>query len=138
MKDAKARSFVVIMIIIAVSALLLRIVIEQLIKINIAQNESNAQVTLRLIATALENYAKDHQASFPTSLSILTKNNPPYLDKDYLAESPIKGYEYSCSRLDSFGYSCSAQPVKCKLTGRMDYNITTAGILISEDCSKKE
>lgn len=132
------RSFVAIIIIITLSVFLLRIAIEQIIKINISQNESLALTTLKSISTALENYAKDNQNSFPTGLSILTQSMPAYLDRDYIADSPIKGYNYSCLRLDSLGYSCSAMPVKCNLSGKITYNIITGGSLVSEECGKRE
>lgn len=138
MKDTRARSFVTIMVVIAISSLLLRIAIEQIIKINISQNESNASSTLKLISTALENYAKDHLGVYPSELSALTQTSPPYLDKDYIASSTIKGYNYSCSRLEPSGYSCSANPTRCGLTGNMIYTISSGGLLISEVCSRKE
>jgi len=138
MKNIKGRSFVAIMIIVAVTSLLLRFGIEQLIKINIIQNESVAQATLKLISTALENYAKDNRAAFPSSLSLLVRSNPAYLDQDYISKSPIRGYEYSCSRLEPSGYACSAAPIKCDLSGRAIYTITTGGSLVLEECSKKE
>lgn len=127
-----------LMIVIAVCALFLKVSVEQIMKMSIKQNELTALSALKLISASLENYAQDHQGLFPKDMLSLTKNNPPYLDRDYLADSPIKGYEYACSRLDPFGYSCSAEPVKCGLTGKTDYNITTAGLLISEDCRKDE
>jgi len=65
MRNIRGKSFITIMIVIAISALLLRIAIDRLIKINIAQNESNAQGTLKLISAALENYAKDHSGAIP-------------------------------------------------------------------------
>ena len=138
MIDNKAKSFVTIMIVIAVSALLLRITIEKIIRINITQNESHASVTLKLISAALENYAKDNHAVFPANLSILTQTKPPYLEKDYISKSPLRGYNYSCPRLEPSGYSCYATPVKCKLTGEMVYTITTGSLLVSDGCEKKE
>lgn len=138
MKDTKARSFVMIMITIAVSAVFLRVVIESVIKISIVQNESNAQATLRLISAALENYAKEHLGSFPLNLSALVQSDPPYIDKTYISKSSIRGYKYSCSRLESSNYSCSAQPVICNLTGRMIYTVTTGGLFLSEECRKKD
>ena len=126
------------MIVIATCALLLRIVIDRVIKINIAQNESTAQGTLKLIATALENYSNDNRGGYPEDLSLLTKPSPPYLDKDYITQSPFKGYNYSCLRLEASGYNCSASPARCKLSGNLVYNITTGGILVSEECNKKE
>lgn len=138
MRDTKARSFVAIIVIIAVSSLILRVAIEQVIKINITQNESDASGNLKLISTALENYAKDHLGVFPLDISVLTKTSPAYLDKDYIASSPVKGYNYSCTRLEPSGYSCSATPTRCGLTGNMIYTISSGGLLISEECNKKE
>ena len=137
MENKKARSFVTIMIVIGLFAFLLRFLIEGVIKINISQNESNASVTLKLISAALENYADEKSGMYPESLSFLTKANPPYLDKDYISESPIKGYYYTCSRLEPTGYSCSASPLKCGLSGKLNFTVTTGGVLVSETCERK-
>ncbi len=134
----KAKSFVTIMIVIAVLALILRVVIERVIDINIAQNESNAQGTLKLISAALENYAKDNQGTYPTDLSALTSAKPAYLDREYIAPSASKGYNYNCSRLEASGYSCTAGPTRCNLTGKISYTITTGGVLVSEECERKD
>lgn len=138
MKNRKARSFVTIMMAIAVCALVLRVLIEKLTKINIAQNESGALITLKLISTALENYARDNSGAYPADFSLLAQTSPPYLDKNYLLKSPLRGYNYSCLRLGPSGYSCSAAPTRCRLTGNTVYTITTGGSLISEACEKKE
>lgn len=138
MRDIRGRSFVAIMIIIAVSSLILRVAVEQVIKINITQNESDASGNLKLISTALENYAQDHLGVFPLDISVLTQTHPAYLDKDYIASSPVKGYNYSCVRLEPSGYSCSANPTRCGLTGNTIYTISSGGLLISEECSKRE
>ena len=115
----KGRSFVTIMVVIAIFSLLLRIAIEKIIKINVTQNESTAQATLKLISAALENYAQDHLGEYPGNFTVLVKDTPSYLDKDYLMESSVKGYDYSCSTLEASGYSCSAVPIKCNLDGRI-------------------
>lgn len=138
MNNIKARSFVVIMIVIAMSALVLRMLMGWFINMNIAQNESNAQSTLKLISAALENYSKDNQGVYPVQFSVLTESKPPYLDKDYIKQSPVKGYDYDCTRLDATGYSCYAFPTRCKLTGMVAFSVTTGNLLISEDCDKKE
>lgn len=139
MKNTQGLSFVTVMVIIAVSAIFLRFGIEQIIKFNIEQNESVALATLKIISAALENYAKDNHGVFPTDISVLIKTSPQYLDRDYILESPIKGYYYSCSRLEPSTYSCSAVPAECKLTGKKIYSIATGGSLASEEeCSKKE
>lgn len=136
-KDTRARSFVAIMITIALSALVLRFATERIIKFSIAQNESYASETLKLLSAALDNYAKDHLGTYPASISVLTQSQPSYLGKDYLAQSPIKGYDYDCLRLEASGYSCSAQPVKCGLTGNRIYTMSTGAVLVSEECGKK-
>ena len=138
MHDIRARSFVLIIVVIALLVLVLRITIERVIKTGLAQNESNASATLKLISVALQNYAKDNHDTFPSGISLLVKTNPQYLDKDYEDKSPIKGYIYSCPRLEPAGYSCSAVPLKCNLTGKMSYTISTGGLLVSEECTKRD
>ena len=135
--NLKARSFVSIMIIIAFSALLLRLVISKIIIYNIQQNQYLAQSNLKLFSTALENYTKDNQGVYPVNINQLTKGKPVYLEKDYLAVPAIAGYEYDCQRLDAIGYNCSAAPVNCKLTGRVIYTVSTGGLIIAESCEKK-
>lgn len=137
-RNKRGKKFVTLMLVIAVCALLLRVAVEKIIKVSISQNEAAASSTIKLIATALENYAKDKQGVFPTDLSVLTKTTPPYLDKNYLSHSSIKGYYYSCPRLEPTGYSCLATPKRCNLTGKAVYTITTGALFVSEECSKKE
>jgi type II secretory pathway pseudopilin PulG len=137
MINKKAKSFVVIMIVIALSALALRMLISEIISVSSSQNESNALSTLKLISAAFENYAKDHQGIYPDKLPVLTQSKPPYLDKDYIQQSPLKGYSYNCSRLDAAGYSCYALPTRCKMTGNVAFTVTTGSLLISEDCDTK-
>lgn len=137
-ENKRGRSLITIMMIIAVLSLFLRFGIERVIKITIAQNESNARLALKMLSTALESYAHDHLGTFPTDLSILTQENPAYLDKDYLNQSPIKGYYYNCLRLADSGYSCSATPVRCNISGKVIYSITTGGLFVAEECSRKE
>lgn len=136
--NRKGISFITIMVTIAIFALVLRFAIDKVIKITVEQNDTNAQTTLKLISAALENYAKNNSGVFPDALSVLIKNDPPYLDKDYINKSPVRGYEYNCSRLEASGYSCSAAPIKCGLTGTMFYTVTTGGLVVSEACAKGE
>ena len=138
MLKSYGRSLVLIMVVIAIAALTLRLVIDQIIKLDITQNESNAAVTLKFISAALENYAKANSGTFPADLALLTQNNPPYLDKEYTVKSQTKGYNFNYQRLDPSGYSCSAIPTRCGLTGKRSYTISSGGTLVSEECSKKE
>lgn len=138
MKNRRGASFVTIMIVVALASLLLRFSIDKVIRMNIEQNESGAQSALKMIAASLENYAKDNRGVFPNSLSILTSAKPHYLDKDYNALSPLKGYNYTCARIEPAGYDCSAIPVECGITGKRVYTVATGGSFVSEDCNKKE
>ena len=137
MSNRKARSFVTIMILVALSALLLRLAINRLIVFNIEQNQFIAQGNLKLLSAALENFAKANKGEYPTQISQLTKANPAYLERNYMLDSPLKGYEYDCQRLDLAGYNCQAQPVNCQFTGKKVFSVSTGGLTITEDCEKK-
>lgn len=137
MFNRQARSFVTIMIVVALSALLLRLAVQKVIIYNIEHNQLLAQVNLKLLSTALENYAKNNKNTYPSSIDQLTKSKLVYLERNYLAVSSIRGYEYDCQRLDAVGYSCSATPVDCKLTGKMVYSVSTGGLILAESCDKK-
>ncbi len=86
----------------------------------------------------MENYSRDHLSSYPASISLLLKSEPAYIDKDYVSESVVKGYSFSCPRLETSGYSCHAEPVQCQLSGTKQFTVTTGGVIVSEDCDKKE
>ncbi|MDO8489658.1 MAG: hypothetical protein Q7S42_06100 [Candidatus Omnitrophota bacterium] len=137
MFNRKARSFVTIMIVVALSAFLLRLAIHKVIIYNIQQNQLLAQVNLKLLSTALENYAKDNKNQYPENIEALIQNKPAYLERNYLAVSSVRGYEYDCQRLDSGGYNCSATPLDCKFSGKMVYTVSTGGLIIAESCDKK-
>jgi len=137
MINCKARSFVTIMVVVALCALLLRLGLYRIIIYQIQQNQLAAQINLKLFSTAMENYAKDNNNLYPLSVDSLTKHTPVYLEKDYLAAASLAGYEYDCPRLDAGGYSCSAAPVNCKFTGKMIYSVSTGGLIMAESCDKK-
>ncbi|HOW43122.1 MAG TPA: hypothetical protein P5110_08815 [Candidatus Omnitrophota bacterium] len=138
MSGQSGKGFLTFILIIACIALFLRFFIVQIIRINSAQNEANALETLKLMSTAIENYSRDHLSSYPSSISMLLKSEPAYIDKDYVSESVVKGYSFSCPRLETSGYSCYAEPVKCQLSGTKQFTVTTGGVIVSEDCDKKE
>lgn len=136
--NRKGRSFVTIMIVIALGALAVRIAIEQIMRRTIVQNEDNAITTLKLFSASFESFAKNNRGVFPDTLAQLTSADPPYLDKSYVAQSPIKGYAFSCPRLEPSNYGCVAVPARCGLTGKKVYSISTGGTVTSDECSKKE
>ncbi|MBU1726560.1 MAG: hypothetical protein KJ880_02910 [Candidatus Omnitrophica bacterium] len=128
------KSFIAIMIVLGVLAFVLRFGVDKLIKFTMGQNEANASVTLKSVAAALENYAKDNHGKYPSDLFELTKTNPTYLDRDYIHVAPFKGYVYSCPKLEPAGYICQAEPLKCDLTGRISYSVATGNLFASEEC----
>jgi len=135
--NKKARSFVTIMIIVAILAFLLRWAVQKIIVYNTGHNQLLAQMNLKLLSTALENYAKNNKNLYPVNVDLLIKSDPVYLERNYLTASSIRGYEYDCQRLDETGYNCSAAPINCKLTGKMMYSVSTGGLIIAENCDKK-
>jgi hypothetical protein len=135
--NKKARSFVTIMIVVACCAFLLRMAVQKIIVYNTGHNQLLAQVNLKLLSTALENYAKNNKNIYPTNIDQLTKSQPVYLERNYLTASSIRGYEYDCQRLDETGYNCSAEPIDCKLTGKMKYSVSTGGLIIAQICNKE-
>jgi type II secretory pathway pseudopilin PulG len=137
--NTKARSFLTVIIIIAFVALFLRFSSVQIIKWTIDQNEANAQESLKLVSTALELYAKDHMGMYPQTLNVLIQSKQAYINKEYIAESGTrKGYVFACSRLEQSGYSCSANPRVCGLTGKKVFSVTTGGSWATEECLKNE
>jgi len=133
MKDIKSLRFVIIIIIIPIFILFLRFSIEQIIKININRNESKAQINLKTISRALENYALDHKGKYPADESLLINRKPPYL-RNYYHGKIIDGYIYNLT-LTETGYTLVASPVKCGLTAEKIYSITTGGVLTETACS---
>jgi len=137
MFNCKAKSFVTIMVVVALSAFLLRLGLHRIIIYRIEQNQLAAQINLKLFSTAMENYASDNKNVYAQSIDLLTKHNPVYLERDYLAITSLRGYEYDCQRLDAGGYSCTASPVDCKLSGKMVYTVSTGGLMMTENCDRK-
>lgn len=138
MPNYKGASFVTIMVIIAVCALLLRFTAQKLIEFNISQNEAYALESLKLVSAALESFAENNNGAYPLSLLELTDARPPYLDKQYIQLSPVKGYDYDCPKLDATGYICNAAPLKCKLTGNLEFIASTGAVLVTQECDKEE
>lgn len=136
--SCNAKSFITMMIVISISAVLLRFGLEYLIKFSVKQNESNALSTLKLVSAAIEKYAKDHKGIFPDNITKLLDAEPYYLDKDYTGQSLLKGYNFSCNRLEEPGYSCYARPIICRISGNTVYSVSTGGVIKTENCYKKE
>ncbi len=134
----KGRSFLVLVTAAGLLSLLLSVLGEKVIGVVVTRNNAAAAATLKSIATGLESYGKEHEGQYPDDFSVLTKGTPPYIDRDYLMESPHNGFNYFCSRLDKTGYNCSAIPIKCGITGSKNFAVATGNLFVSEDCDKNE
>lgn len=130
-----AFTLVEIMVTVSIVALLAVIAIPQLLRARMVANESNAKATLKTISTALETYAAESAQGYPTDISVLATIKPPYLNQNYIADSPIQGYNYTCDSLGVSSYICSAEPQSCGWTGSKIYTITTGGVFAEADCN---
>ena len=117
------------------SELLLTLAIPSLLRARMTANESSTRAALKTIAAALETHASDTGVGYPTNISALLEGDPPYINRNYIAESPIEGYNYGCDFLEVGGYSCSATPVSCNQTGSKIYTITTGALFSEKECN---
>lgn len=130
----KGFTLVEIMIVIAIVALLAAIAIPNLLRARVNANESNAQATLKSIATAMESYASANNGKYPTAITDLTGATPPYLNEDLTALSR-HGYTMACGTLTAGAYSCTATPTTCGKTGTKTYTMATGAVLTNAACS---
>jgi type II secretory pathway pseudopilin PulG len=122
----------------AIVTLLAVIVIPQLLSSRMAVNQSAARANLKALSAALEAYAAKGQQGYPADISDLIKAKPPILNKNYIADSPLQGYNYDCITLDASGYSCSAWPEHCGRSGSKQYTVTTSGVFSERDCQSDD
>ena len=124
-KKQNAFTLVEIMIVVVIIALLAAIAIPNLLRAKNQAQEAAAQANLKLMASALENYAAINSA-YPTTTSALMGVTPPYLSVDYFTGTH-SGYTYSHS-LGGYSYLISAYPAFSQ-PGIASFTITTGGIL---------
>ena len=136
-RKAKGFTLVEIMVIISIIIILASIAIPNLLRTRLSANESAAQIILKTISTACENYAAANDGTYPTAISDLTETVPSYLNEDYTA-TPQKGYEFACNIMTVAGYSCKATPTTCNRTGAKTFTIATGGVSSYVDCTEVE
>ena len=128
----KGFTLVEIMIVVAIIALLAAIAIPNLLRARVNANESNAQATLKTIATAAESFAAANNGNYPAAMANLLTPlaNPAYLNEDYVASSPRQGYNFAVVGVLSIaGYTFSAVPVTLNTTGTRAFSICTGAVL---------
>ena len=121
----KGFTLVEIMIVVAIVALLVGVAIPNLLRVRINANQTSAQATVRSFASACETYAAANAALYPTEVTDLTTDTPPYFPFDPTAASR-EGYYFTVVFGDN-SYMILATPLPN--TGDWDYRATTGMIL---------
>ena len=117
-------TFVEMMIVVAIIALLMSITIPNLLKARMTADDASAQAILKTIAAALENYAAVNNV-YPTNPNDLIGVTPPYLNENYFS-GPHNGFTFSYFLAD-YDYTIVAAPIS-GTSGTRSYSITTGAV----------
>ena len=127
-----SRSFTLIeiMIVIAILALLAALTLPNLLRAKINANESTAIASLHLISSAAQSY-KSVNPTFPANLSVLSSEDPPYIDIVLGCPNPPclkQGYYFNLSGSTNT-FIAVAYPQDYGKTGKRSFCIDESGVI---------
>jgi prepilin-type N-terminal cleavage/methylation domain-containing protein len=135
MRKSKGFTLVEIMIVVAIIALLAAITIPNLLKPQQTARNSAAKGELRTLATAIENYAIDNNAVYPTDLDDLATDYIPAVPCTTTGTNGTKGgFTYFCDSVAVGSYNIVAVPTSKGTSGTKAYNLTSGGQIDEMDC----
>ena len=127
MKSVKGFTLIEILVVVGIIALIAAVAVPNLLRARISSNEAAAQANLKSVASALEMYAVAN-GTYPPNTTMLTVQNPPYLNKDYF-NGVESGYVYAAT-IASYSYSITATPESVS-SGHVTFTINTGAVLTS-------
>lgn len=121
-----------LIVVIVIIGIIAAIAIPNIRRNYIIANDAAAESNIRVISSALENYASANNGTYPTDEASLTTPTPPYLNQSFCNKT-VKGYSYSCT-LNTTGYTITASPLSCNNSGTKNFTIVTGGVFSSGNC----
>lgn len=133
---AFAAAIVVFWSIIFFLVILAAIAIPKAVDMRLSANENAVEEIVKTISGAIEEYASEHEGVYPQNESDLVNADPAYLFQAY-DKRFVNGYNFSV-KLEAGGYTISALPEDCDVTGRKIFTMTKGGALSVNDCSAEQ
>jgi len=115
--------------------LLAGIAIPNFLKARQNANEAAAQLTIRVISSAIETYRVSNNGNYPLDERSLIGSTPPYLREAY--NNTIKHGYIFFEDFQPNGYKIMATPTDCGITGEEIFTMETNGVLSSQRCKKE-
>jgi len=123
-------TFVEIMVVVAIIALLSSIAIPSLLNARLTANESAAISGLKTVAAAAHTFRAGN-TTYPANLNVLGSANPPYIDPVLgCAVQPCakQGYNFTLAG-NATAFTANAAPITLGTTGNRYFFVDTSGIV---------